>query len=1404
MEKTSPLKPFASDSAFQEEQPYTVAAAPDSYETQLYNWRVTTGRVFLKDRTVSDVNLPKLLPKGIPYAANFISFNKLNDDGVLMGGPGEEVSITANELRILYQAKCIDQDLVPSWEREVRFMELVSANCKGNFFCLPENGFGVYSADAITHVLSSNRRYSILDLSGNRLRDEGAQSLAQLLSVNKTLVHIGLSSNDIGHTGGMALAKSLENNNTVVSLDLGAKSGVNGNHIGTKGAEALGKLLEKNQVLSKLNLSSNGLGAKGLEFIAMGLVNNCTLTHFDISNNNLGSDGAAIVAKIIGYGTVTHLTIKRNAFGDKGGRTIFEAIQDTIDNEQEMLQVLDMENNELDSHTARAIQKVLSSSNTLKQLNVSGNHLGSSAKYIAQGLNENKHLTHLYICECDVRETEGPFFGAALSSNYTLQVLDLSRNKLKDAGAKEIAKGMTANRGLIALNLSGNKISDQGGEALAGFLLVNKSLQNLNLRRNAMSSATGEMFNDNLRSNNTIESMDVTYNDFSYKCFIGITNTLARNATANKQLKVPKLNAEIEALAPKEKELSQVQEEIDMEKRIIRDRSEQLLRKSEEARVMAEKMRRDIADLEKVLEKIRNQCETAEDIFRRTEDKVTNEIATLKMKKGNVDNRIQQEKDKVERMQRDMERMRRQIKNIEDAENEQFASLNNELQDTDTDRNREMNDAKYEAEKLAGLELKKKELEIMKASKKKKTTRPWFVQEKRIYRLLALGLNRKNSSSVTINVPMPLVIQKRQDLDITSFTGCKRPRSPFSPMIIDTLKYVWKTSDSLPPLLLTECLYYLLEGNKENDTISILIMFALAERVMSQIPRTSSSLVNLTLVQASESIPFFFAFYCLAFKWSFDFEATSDYVADLLPLSLSDRSQLLKQSIDYELQFLRLLDYNCHVAKDDILRTEVIHFVGASFLLFVYCAEWRIMGPWSINYSLILFLFHFLFIESEAAMAKHFDIFGNELPSWIQHLAPKNCCTTLRCLSLAQSLHIGLPASTNHRILFTNLQAPLDWCQSCCTQCRSYIYVHETKGERCGINHNFSFLNTKGSSLTYDSKSLDLLHATSYSSPFWVSQKDLVALSLFLPALFHLDDAEKVFQHPELVLRIVDSSKQNIDVINLEELQHCSSLSLSTAFSLFRPFTPFNIRTKQPFLPSTEMLIRCECWKTRSWCSIWGTPEDFLSVGVQPLEGAISLTSFDRDGNELALTNALRTANAVRALCLFFSLLLSFGRTNINNSSTFGSKGPIISRITGHALPIIGVRLVAFGVFFSFALIEISLMTASSDVVDEPLRQKLLVQLSALRRYFFSIVRASASVEGNEEEDAAFHESVLDQSARDAIEAFFNADDDFTRQFNEGTGNIKRADLLSLDLFFWSKIVLLILVGPSHSTHVSF
>lgn len=86
------------------------------------------------------------------------------------------------------------------------------------------------------------------------------------------------------------------------------------------------------------------------------------------------------------------------------------------------------------------------------------------------------------------------------------------------------------------------------------------------------------------------------------------------------------------------------------------------------------------------------------------------------------------------------------------------------------------------------------------------------------------------------------------------------------------------------------------------------------------------------------------------------------------------------------------------------------------------------------------------------------------------------------------------------------------------------------------------------------------------------------------------------------------------------------------------------------------------------------------------------------------------------------------------------------------------------------------------SVSDQARRQRLLVELSSLRRHFVSLLYSNTSSEMNESTENDHHEYGLGQSDRDAIESFFHSDDDFTRQFNEGTGNIKRTDLLALEL----------------------
>ncbi|RNF20987.1 uncharacterized protein Tco025E_03627 [Trypanosoma conorhini] len=87
---------------------------------------------------------------------------------------------------------------------------------------------------------------------------------------------------------------------------------------------------------------------------------------------------------------------------------------------------------------------------------------------------------------------------------------------------------------------------------------------------------------------------------------------------------------------------------------------------------------------------------------------------------------------------------------------------------------------------------------------------------------------------------------------------------------------------------------------------------------------------------------------------------------------------------------------------------------------------------------------------------------------------------------------------------------------------------------------------------------------------------------------------------------------------------------------------------------------------------------------------------------------------------------------------------------------------------------------------EELLRARLLTELSTLRERHDALrghgVQAEGHSRSHEEStprSVTKDNNLLGQADRDAIEAFFNdAEDDFTREFNEGRGQLERGELL--------------------------
>lgn len=676
------------------------------------NAKTKKAKTFLLDKEASGTTLPQPLPPGLPYVANFTTFDDLVDRNILAVDPNDRVYLTQQDVRILYEAKSIDQNLKPTWEREVRFMGVLSSSCKGQVMCLKENGLGRTSAEAVAHVLMHNTRYSVLDVSGNRLRDGGAIALAQLLEANEDLVHISLSSNDIGFEGGIALARALEKNCTIVSIDLGGMSGVNRNHLGSKGAGALGVMLSKNRVLHTLNLGSNGIGAEGVALLSEGLLKNNTLAVLDLSSNNIGPKGCEVLASVLDQTALQELKLERNEIGSFGALKLAEALT-SPQIVQHTLTTLLLEGNNIGDDGIVALGHVVKSG-VLRHLNLNNNPLASgvTATGFASDLKENGTLEELYMSDCKLQDKELAALVTAVQNHKKLRKLDVSFNLCGSLAAKAIADMLKVNKKVRFLNLSTVSLGTEGSGLIVAALKSNATLQELNLRHNGISAEGGRLIAQEIRSCRSIQKLNVEYNDLTYKSLVSIQAVLDANVAQWEADAVPRLTTEIEQLDLKQKELYLTQEEMDNERRQAKEKTDHLLRRKEEGRHNADKFAREKEALLDKLAEAEGSCRDCQEALYAEQESQYTKRQSMDQRIAQLNRRTDLERDKRERLLRDTEKLRKQLRAALESEAGDLRPFQDELDKIDFERDSNRSDAKYQSEILATSMLKIKDLEV--------------------------------------------------------------------------------------------------------------------------------------------------------------------------------------------------------------------------------------------------------------------------------------------------------------------------------------------------------------------------------------------------------------------------------------------------------------------------------------------------------------------------------------------------------------------------------------------------------------------------------------------------------------------------------------------------------------------
>ncbi|XP_052407998.1 NACHT, LRR and PYD domains-containing protein 3 isoform X4 [Carassius gibelio] len=151
------------------------------------------------------------------------------------------------------------------------------------------------------------------------------------------------------------------------------------------------------------------------------------------------------------------------------------------------------------------VASVLQSSNSLRELDLSKSHLqDSGVKLLSAGLKSpNCQLNKLRLVDCKLTDQCCKPVASVLQSSNSLRELDLSNNHLQDSGVELLSAGLKSlNCQLNILRLAECKLTDQCCKPVASVLQSSNSLRELDLSNNHLQDSGVELLSAGLKSLN--------------------------------------------------------------------------------------------------------------------------------------------------------------------------------------------------------------------------------------------------------------------------------------------------------------------------------------------------------------------------------------------------------------------------------------------------------------------------------------------------------------------------------------------------------------------------------------------------------------------------------------------------------------------------------------------------------------------------------------------------------------------------------------------------------------------------------------------------------------------------------------------------------------------------------------
>ena len=169
-----------------------------------------------------------------------------------------------------------------------------------------------------------------------------------------------------------------------------------------------------------------------------------------------------------------------------------------------------------DQHVAQ-LARVLRDNNTLEEVQLMHNELGSkAAEYLGEALRINQSIEVLLLDFNELGDKGAIALGSCLGAHPMLTRMSLSHNAISDTGARAIADGlqskMVYDKQFPRIDLSDNLIGDSGADALAAVVATNETVQVLDLSHNQVTDTGVVKLSDTLRKNQSLVDVRLSHN----------------------------------------------------------------------------------------------------------------------------------------------------------------------------------------------------------------------------------------------------------------------------------------------------------------------------------------------------------------------------------------------------------------------------------------------------------------------------------------------------------------------------------------------------------------------------------------------------------------------------------------------------------------------------------------------------------------------------------------------------------------------------------------------------------------------------------------------------------------------------------------------------------------------------